>query len=108
MTGMDTLTHIRGVLGVGRIPAEPWVAPWVGPTVWIVTQPDWEHVDILGVAATIEAAWAIVRAEPRCPDGAVFWEQDADSGIIIGGDEGSGRPYVIEPHELRGTAQMGA
>ncbi len=108
MTGMDTLTHYRIKPGGGREPAEPWTPPWTGSTVWIVTQPDWEHTDIHGVAATIEAAWAIVRDQPDCPDGAIFWEQDTQFGHIVGGGGDSGRAYVIDPHELRGTPAMGA
>jgi hypothetical protein len=94
---MDTLSHVRSVPGVGHEPGKPWVKPWPGPTAWIVTEPDWEHDDIHGVAATIEAAWEIVRALPDCPDGALFWQQDERYGSVF-----TDR-YWIEPHELRGA-----
>lgn len=94
---MDTLTHVRCILGGGIEPAGPWAAPWPGPTAWIVTEPQWEHTDIHGVAATIEDAWAIVRALPDCPDGAIFWQQDSTSGHVFADR------FLIEPHELRGA-----
>ncbi len=100
MSGMDTLTCIRRKLGT-REPAEPWAPPWPGQTVWVVTRPDWENTEILGVAANVEAAWTIARQDGSM-DSMIFWEQDADHGEIYGGTE-PGRPYVLVPHELRGA-----
>lgn len=99
MTDLDKLTHYRIKVGGGREEAAPWQKPWPGPTVWIASEPDYEDPGIIGVTATIEDAWKIVRAKPGCPTGPIGWEQDERTGAI----SGAGR-YWIEPEELHGGA----
>jgi hypothetical protein len=99
MSGLDTLTHVMDGYGHNSsTPVVPWAAPWTGPTVWVVTEPDYESTDILGVAASIEAAWDIVHAEERCPDGALFWRQNQHGDVYAD-------KYWIVPYELGGVTK---
>jgi len=75
---------------------ERWTPPWTGPTIWVVTMPDWEWNHVVGVSSTIEGAWELLREKK--PDGRdygfVFWKQDGNGTVTA-------ERFVIEPYELR-------